>query len=205
MELLDAEGSRPLRDHLVAFYETDTFLADFVAGRLAPALARGEHVMIIATGAHLATFEEALTSRGVDVASVRADEQLVLLDAEATLPTLLDDGVVDVARFRAVVADLIDRTTADGRPLSIYGEMVALLWADGNVTGSLALEDLWNDLAETRPFTLLCGYPLRGFDAEDSDLAFEGVCRRHTGIANEAYEGIGAAGAEPTVLERRAS
>jgi hypothetical protein len=202
MEPAGSTESSEARDHLVAFYETDGFLAEVVAGRLAPGILRGEHVLIIATGEHRAAFEVELTARGVDVARVRGSGQLELLDAGSTLPTLLSDGRVDVDRFRAVVADLVDRATASGHQLCVYGEMVALLWAAGDVTGALALEDLWNELLETRCFTLLCGYPLRGFDAEDSDLAFEGVCRRHTAIANECYAGIGAEGTEPAFLER---
>jgi hypothetical protein len=202
MDPADAPVLRPLRDHLVAFYETDAYLAEVMVGRLAPALARGESVLAIATPAHLAAFEAGLATRGVDIAAVRATGQLELLDAEATLPTLLDGGVLDIARFRAVVGDLVARLTADGREACIYGEMVALLWAAGDVTGALALEDLWNELARTRPFTLLCGYPLRGFGSEGSDAEFEGVCRRHTAVANEAYAGM-TDGPGPVVLERR--
>jgi hypothetical protein len=189
-------------DHHVAFYETDAFLAEVVAARLAPALADDEHVLIIATRPHLDAFEVAFAALGVDVPAACAGGQLELLDAERTLPTLLDDGVVDVDRFRTVVAELVDRTTADGRPMCIYGEMVALLWGAGNVSAALALEDLWNELAATQPFTLQCGYPLAGFGGEDSDAGFEEVCRRHTAIANEAYVGIDPDGSRPLVLQR---
>lgn len=66
---------------------------------------------------------------------------------------------------------------AEGRPrVRIFGEMVALLWAEGMNDAALGLEGLWNDLRKLRPFSLLC--------------ADEQVCRCHlrelTGISRGA-------------------
>jgi anti-sigma regulatory factor (Ser/Thr protein kinase) len=44
-------------------------------------------------------------------------------------------------------------------PVRAFGEMVALLWGAGNVKAAMALESLWNDLAASRQFSLLCAYP----------------------------------------------
>lgn len=40
-----------------------------------------------------------------------------------------------------------------------YGEMVALLWDEGNATGALRLEELWDELQRETEFSLLCAYP----------------------------------------------
>jgi hypothetical protein len=52
--------------------------------------------------------------------------------------------------------------------MRVYVEMVALLWDDGDMASVPALEDLWNDLARLRTFSLLCAYPTRAFDDEAS-------------------------------------
>jgi len=41
--------------------------------------------------------------------------------------------------------------------------MVALLWTQGKQEDALRLEELWNDLARTLPFSLLCAYPMAAF------------------------------------------
>jgi hypothetical protein len=45
------------------------------------------------------------------------------------------------------------------RRVRAYGEMVALLWAEGNVNGAIQLEKLWNDMGKIRDFSLFCAYP----------------------------------------------
>lgn len=44
-----------------------------------------------------------------------------------------------------------------------YGEMVNVLWQDGQEAAAIRLEMLWNDLARTRAFKLLCGYSMGNF------------------------------------------
>ena len=66
--------------------------------------------------------------------------------------------------------------------------MVALLWDDGNVAAALELEDLWNDLAATRAFVLLCAYPMRAFEDPASAAAFKRICDQHSAvIPSEPY------------------
>jgi hypothetical protein len=56
---------------------------------------------------------------------------------------------------------------------------VAVLWAEGNVGGALALEDLWTGLAHAQPFSLLCAYPVDAFGGPGTEGAFRAVCQRH--------------------------
>ena len=87
-----------------------------------------------------------------------------------------------------------------------YGEMVALLWEDGNIPAALALEDLWNELAATHEFALLCAYPLSAFTDDATAAAFERVCDQHsTVIPSESYtllSGVDAKRREVARLQR---
>ena len=47
-------------------------------------------------------------------------------------------------------------------PVSIYGEMVNLLWERGDVMAAMRLEGLWNELGAGIDFSLLCGYRTGG-------------------------------------------
>ena len=44
--------------------------------------------------------------------------------------------------------------------IAVFGELVALLWADGKPPEAIRVEQLWNDLAKSHSFSLLCAYPI---------------------------------------------
>jgi signal transduction histidine kinase len=87
----------------------------------------------------------------------------------------------DAGLFGESVGSVI-RNSRRGREqatVHAYGEMVDLLWRDGNPDAAILLEDLWNDLAATERFTLMCGYGMGNFDREAHAIQFEEICRRH--------------------------
>jgi hypothetical protein len=57
--------------------------------------------------------------------------------------------------------------------------MVDVLWKDSMSSAAIRLEMLWNRLANTHDFSLLCGYAMRNFY---KDATIEDVCRHHTRI-----------------------
>jgi diguanylate cyclase (GGDEF)-like protein len=179
----------PGHDHLVEFYETEAFLTVTVCGFLAPALRAGDAAIVVATSAHRRAFAEALTQDGIDVVAAVGEGRLVVLDASELLVRFMVDGRPDPERFRDAVIEILDRASGGGkRQVRIYGEMVALLWARGDAGSTLALEDLWNDLAKIRRFVLLCAYPMRAFDRVDSGPAFKRICEQHQlVIPGESY------------------
>lgn len=175
-------------DHLVSFYESDEFLVDSISQFLTPALRAGEAAIIVATGQHREQFEAALTTEGLNATAAGENAQLVALDAAQTLSAFLVDGTPDPARFRSVLGELIDGVAANGRVVRIYGEMVALLFEEGNVPAAVMLEDLWNELADSHPFSLLCAYPVGAFHREESTAAFRTLCQQHSAvIPSESY------------------
>jgi signal transduction histidine kinase len=69
--------------------------------------------------------------------------------------------------------------------------MVNLLWTDGNPEAAIRLEELWNDLASTHSFSLLCTYAMGNFYKAADGHPFEEICRRHGHvIPAEGYTGI---------------
>jgi hypothetical protein len=68
--------------------------------------------------------------------------------------------------------------------VAVFGEAVALLWAEGNVEAAIQLEKLGNDLAKTHEVDILCAYPLSLHIQKDGH-AFRTVCEEHSAV----YEG----------------
>lgn len=188
----DATG----HEHLVEFYDSDDYLVGTVAGFAGPALDAGDAALVVATADHRRAFEAALVRAGVDVAAAVASGRYLSFDAAELLETFMIDGAPDPGRFAATAGRVIERAGAGGRRVRIYGEMVALLWDAGDVVSAIALEDLWNDLAQEWDFMLLCAYPMRAFESSDSGTAFRRICDQHsTVIPTEDYAELGGADA----------
>ena len=62
---------------------------------------------------------------------------------------------------------------------SAYGEMVDLLWRGGHTIAAVRLEMLWNQLAMTHDFSLLCGYSMGNFY---KDAGVGDICRQHSHV-----------------------
>lgn len=141
--------------HAVRFYDRDRDLMAALAGFAADGWSAGDVVVLITTGEHRAALRWRLASHGLAIA--RAEGRLVELDAAETLDTFMRDGRPDPALFDVTVGALVRQCAAAGR-VRAFGEMVDVLWGQGNAEAALELEQLWTDLQQTVPFTLLCGY-----------------------------------------------
>ena len=178
-------------DHFVQFYETDDFILDSLGGFVGAGLGAGDVCLVVATESHRAGLDERLRARGLDVELARGRGQYVALDAAETLSLFMAGGSPDPDRFVDVVGGIVARAAEGGRRVRIYGEMVALLWAEGNRDAALRLEEFWNRLQETRPFTLFCAYPMGGFGGAALAEPMRGVCAGHSRvIPAESYTAL---------------
>ena len=169
-------------NHAVQFYESEAFLRDTVADFIGRGLVAGEPVIVIATEEHRKAFAGALAQRGLETAEAEGSGDLVMIDARETLDSFMAGSAPDPARFQAIVGGLIGRTARGRQQCRAYGEMVDLLWRDGNPAGAIRLEELWNELAEHYTFNLLCAYPMGNFYSESHAAQFEQVCRTHSHV-----------------------
>jgi signal transduction histidine kinase/ActR/RegA family two-component response regulator len=178
-------------EHFVQFYETDGFLLNSLSGFVGAGLRAGEAVIVVATKEHRMGLEELLQESGLDIFRARATGQYIPLDADETLSKLMVDGQPNAELCFQVIGSIIERA-AEGRPrVRIFGEMVALLWAEGNCDAAIRLEELWNNLGKTHPFSLFCAYTLNGFNGEDFAERLGHVCAGHTRvIPAESYTAL---------------
>lgn len=178
------------REHVVSFHDTEKFLCDTVTRFVGPALHDGGAAIVVATAAHRHGFEQALLRSGFDVEHAVDADRYLTFDAAELLARFMVDGVPDPRRFEDVIGAVLSRAGAGAgdRRVRVYGEMVALLWADGETAAAIALERLWNDLADRHEFALLCAYPMTAFGDAASAAAFQRICATHaTVIPSESY------------------
>ena len=174
--------------HAVAFCDSERETVAAIARHVDEGLAAGEPVLVVAVKAHLDALDAALTTNQTDVIRAREEGRLVTIDAVGTLDTFMVDGAPDPDAFIERVGGIVDATRGEAKTVRVFGEMVAVLWDDDNGAGALELESLWNELARSREFSLLCAYASTLLEA-DSLADIEHVCALHsTVIAPERYD-----------------
>jgi hypothetical protein len=141
----------------------------------------GERGIVVSTKSHREAFEQKLVASGIDIKLLQTSGRYIALDAADTVAKLIVDRCIDAGRFLEIVGDVVRDATSNGDRVRIFGEMVALLWADGNHEGALRLEELWNEFQRTRPFSLLCAYPVNSLNGT-STTAMRDVCDSHSDI-----------------------
>jgi len=167
--------------HAVRFYENEKSLSQIVAEFLGDGLAVGEPAIVVATPAQRAAILRELVARKVDVVPLQRSDELLLLDAEKTLSTFMINGEPNSAMFNHTMCEVIERACRGRQDCTVrvYGQMVDVLWQIGMHDAAIRLEMLWNELANTRSFSLLCGYAIGNFY---KDANFQEICGQHTHI-----------------------
>jgi hypothetical protein len=169
--------------HSVHFYDTHQALIDRLRGIVTSGLNSGNAVLIVATENHRTQLVEALEQNGMNVEAAIRDERFIMSDAGETLSMFMVGGFPDPALFVAAMGNLLVSTkkSADkAQGLVVFGEMVALLWDEGNQNGAHALERLWNALLNEKAFHLHCAYPRALFAQDEAGMA--NICESHSDI-----------------------
>lgn len=172
--------------HTAQFYADDSFLIEELTRFIGTAIIAGDSAVIIATKAHRDGLELRLRSGNLYLTKAIEQGRYIALDAAETLAKFMVDGSPDEALFTAAIGEVLVQAAASARGkkshIAAFGEMVALLWAQGNTGAALRLEQLWNNLIRTYPLSLRCAYPMSGFDrGEDADL-FRRICSEHSNV-----------------------
>jgi PAS domain S-box-containing protein len=183
------------RGHVVQFYAEEASLLDAMGRFVGTALWAGDAAIVIATKIHRDGLLQRLRARDLDLETAVEDGRYVALDAAKTLSKVLVDGWPSAARLEEIIGEFVRqaRASAGGDHLRViaFGEMVALLWAEGKAEAALELEKLWNQLAHKHSFSLRCAYPMKEFGQGEHRNLFLKVCAEHSGvIPSERYTSL---------------
>jgi hypothetical protein len=170
-------------EHLVQIYTSDKVFMDSLESFVCGGLQKGEGMVVIATAAHLSTLNQKLTARGFNLETARARQQYIPLDADEALGKFMSKGWPDDILFDQFVSDLLVRAGSDGRRVRAFGEMVAVLWAQGHTGATHRLEQLWQKLCQKEGLSLFCAYPKKDF-TQDAEASMKVICEAHSRVVN---------------------
>lgn len=179
--------------HSVQFYTEDAFLLDMLSRFIGTALGAGDPGIVIATPAHRKGLKERLTARGLNLELAARQGRYLEFDAETTLTRFMIDDWPDTSLFFRHMAGVFShaRALVHDAPAAVFGEMVALLWAQGKHDAAIRLEQLWNDFARVHSFSLLCAYPISLFNREADGELLRHVCAEHSRVTPaESYASL---------------
>ena len=168
-------------EHVLQIYEDDQVFMDLLTGFVSGGIKAGDCVIVIATAAHLKTLEDQLAADGFNTFELKLKDQFIPMDAHAALAQFMVNGWPDELLFKHFVTQLIARAQRKKRKVRTFGEMVAILWAQGLNGATVQLEDLWNRFCETEAFCLFCAYPKSGFTQDALDSMMH-ICGAHSKV-----------------------
>jgi signal transduction histidine kinase len=178
--------------HGVQFYSQDKFLLEELSEYIGSALSAGDAAVVVATEEHRDALLPWLTARGLDIGALLEEGRFVALNAKQVLAAFMTDNWPNEERFTDVVGGIVANAVACAhgaqQRVAIFGEMVALLWAEGKTDAAIRLEQLWNGLARTKSFSLFCAYPMSSFNREEDAGLLLKICNEHSAvIPTEGY------------------
>ena len=174
------------RHHEVGFYSEDRQFLNHVGGFTAAALKAGNAAIVVATEPHRESLLRELQAEGMDMRVAIEEFRYIPLDAVDTLSMFMVNGMPDPVRFLELLGDLImtAREAAKGKDprVSIFGECVHVLWAQGNTEAAIQMEKLGNKLTQIHAVDILCGYSVGAVESPMDTDVFQRICSEHSAV-----------------------
>lgn len=172
--------------HSVHFYDESAALVSRLCGIVGSALRIGNAVLIIASQPHRDGLVKALGEANLDVREHARQRRFAMFDAEEILATFMRNGRPRRERFMDSIGSLLKEAKSNSKAkdvgLTVFGEMVAVLWEQGKKAAAIELEELWNEALSNSAFHLHCAYPRASFAQNVDEDFMAQVCRSHTHV-----------------------
>ena len=176
-----ATKGKNLRNHEVQFYTNDAAFVVGLASFIEGALEAGSAAIVVATESHRKRIVQRLQAQGVDVAAAIKQGRYFAFDAAEALSTFMESAGPSRERFQATFGPVVRKAEAASRSMEkkvvLFGEMVALLCAEGKTQAAIELERIGKEMAQAPFLHLRCGYPMT---VEITEEAYAAICAEHS-------------------------
>jgi hypothetical protein len=151
------------------------------------ALRRGDATCVIGTDEVREGLSRRLRAAGWDVGGPSGHKRYLSISTTDALSRFMRDGLPDAGVIADIALELDqyrrDVSESESSRLTIFGNMVVPLIAEGNSTAAIALESHWTRLTHALPFLTLCGYPASCFHACGPDV-WSNTCHQHWAVSH---------------------
>jgi hypothetical protein len=170
--------------HIVQLYQDEDFYGEAISHFAAEGIVRGESIILVATKPHWEIISRRLKGKGLDSDELFRRGQLTLLDADDTLPKFMAGNDPDGSIFKPLAKQTIAKARAAGKYPRVrwWGEMVNVLYVNGNSRGSNRLEEFFDEVAHEETIAIFCSFLMDKFDPKIYHEAFGNVCRTHSHV-----------------------
>lgn len=173
-------------ENIVQVYENKNVFLDLLEGYVLDGLRVGDCVIIIATDEHITALKDRMKKSGCNVNALITDDQFITLNADLALSKFMINGWPDQNLFMTFVSEVIAKARARSRQVRTFGEMVAVLWAQGYKGATVQLEQLWRSFCEREAFCLFCAYPKTGL-AQNIDDSIHNIYCTHSKLISGTH------------------
>jgi len=178
-------GEIAASDHFLQLYEDDEIFLDGLEAYVCAGIAKSESVIIIATTEHLSALEKRLINY-YNLNKLIIQKHYMPIDVEVILDKILINSQIDAALFNTEMSNLMKSINRDSNnTIRVFGEIVAVLWGQGNRKAVYELEKLWHEYCKKEKICLYCAYPKAGF-IQDSIQSVQHICDCHNNLVDDS-------------------
>ncbi|SFF26714.1 MEDS domain-containing protein [Nitrosomonas sp. Nm166] len=193
--------TNPSGSHLVQVCQNESFRAEAIAHYIKEGVLEGEGIIIFAGMALRKNVISKMEWLGLDVATLKNEGQIKFFDAEFLLLSIVVDGIIKRQAFQEVVGTPICDIQLKYGKARVFGEMVNILWKQGQYDTAMQLGSLWNELNRKQEFSLFCVYSVDNLDPNAYEEALERLCKCHPYLTPVKDQDLSGTQARGTVLD----
>ena len=172
--------------HDVTFYSDDqrflNELAQFVAG----ALKSGSSAVIAATESHREGLLSRLRIHDPNIGAAMEQRRYIAVDAAHTLSTFMVNSMPDRGLFMKTFGNLVHSAAKASKSgnshVSVFGECMHLICAEGNAEAAIRMEEFGNELTRTHDADVLCGYFTSYSHPGMEGHIYQRICAAHSSV-----------------------
>lgn len=172
--------------HDVTFYTDDQRFLNELAHFIAGALKAGSSAVIAATESHREGLLSRLRVHNLDIDALMEQRRYIAVDAAHTLSTFMVNSMPDRGLFMKTFGNLVHSAAKASKSrnshVSVFGECMHLVWAEGNAEAAIRMEEFGSELTRTFDADVLCGYFCGHAHPGMENQVYQRICAAHSSV-----------------------
>jgi DNA-binding NarL/FixJ family response regulator len=172
--------------HDVTFYSDDQLFLNELAQFVAGALKSGSSAVIAATDSHREGLLSRLRIHDLNIGAAIEQRRYIAVDAAHALSTFMVNSMPDRGLFMKTFGNLVHSAAKASKSgnshVSVFGECMHLICAEGNAEAAIRMEDFGSELTRTHDADVLCGYFTGHSHPGMESHIYQRICAAHSSV-----------------------